>query len=109
LTSSSEIEILPNGADVPTGSAIVPVSKECEAYLILKGVIDVKKETERLNTKKDKIEAPLKRLRESIAASDYDEKVPEDVRNQNKEKLEQLQGDLEKVLQALDTISLIDS
>ncbi|KAI1295410.1 Valine--tRNA ligase [Halotydeus destructor] len=109
LTFSSEIEELPSDAKPPAGSAIVPISEVCEAYLMLKGVIDVKKETERLQTKKDKIEAPLKKLREAMTAPDYNDKVPSDVQESNSEKLRQLEGELQKVIEAVQTISLIEN
>lgn len=108
LSSSSAIEELAAGASPPVGSAIVPISETCEAYLLLKGVVDVKKETERLNGKKDKIDGPIKKLRESIAASDYLDKVPAEVREANDQKLKLLEGELSKVCQAIKTVSLID-
>jgi valyl-tRNA synthetase len=108
LTNSSSIEGLDSGAEVPQGCAAVPVNDECEAYLLLRGVIDVKKEEERLEGKRGKIEGPLNKLRTAVEASDYEEKVPLEVREANAEKLKQLEGELKKLVDALEAISLID-
>lgn len=86
----------------------MPISSSCEAYLHLKGVIDVKKETERLLGKKEKAEGWIKKLLETMDAADYSEKVPVDVREANSEKLRQYEAELNKVAEAIKTISLID-
>lgn len=87
----------------------MPVSDACEAYLLLKGVIDVKKEAERLQTKKEKLVGPLSKLKELMQAADYADKVPSEVRDANSEKLVQLEGELAKVIDAINGISLIDT
>ena len=108
LTSSASIEIVTNSSSVPEGCAIVPVSDWCEAYLLLKGFIDVKKEIERLKTKREKIDGPLTKLRAATEAPDYNEKVPIEVRTANTERLRQLELELEKVMEAIKGISFIN-
>ena len=74
---------------------------------MLKGFIDIKKELERLESKREKIDGPLKKLKDSTEAPDYCDKVPIHVRTQNNEKLRQLEQELNKVLEAIKAISFI--
>lgn len=107
LTTSASIEVVSDKSAVPEGCAIVPVSDRCEAYLLLKGFIDVKKEIERLESKREKISGPLIKLKASTEVSDYTEKVPIEVRTANTERLRQLELELEKVIEAIKAISFI--
>lgn len=107
LTNSSSIEILANNCSAPEGCAIVPVSDICEAYMMLKGFIDVKKEIERLESKKEKINGPLLKLKASSEATDYEQKVPIEVRTANNERLRQLEVELNKVIDAIKAIQFI--
>lgn len=75
---------------------------------MLKGFIDIQKETERLNAKREKIEGPLLKLKASTEANDYNEKVPEEVRAANSERLRQMNVELCKVSEALKALSLIE-
>lgn len=74
---------------------------------MLKGFIDVKKELERLQSKREKISGPMMRLKASTEAADYCEKVPIEVRTANTEKLRQLELELSKVMEAVKAISFI--
>ncbi|CAG2161729.1 unnamed protein product [Oppiella nova] len=107
LTTSLSVDIVSDSTPVPEGCAIVPVSDSIEAYLMLKGFIDVNKETERLKTKREKINGPLIKLRASTEAADYQQKVPIDVQSANTDKIRQLEQELNKVLEAIQAISLI--
>jgi len=108
LTNSLSIEILDESSSAPEGCAIVPVSDVCEAYMMLKGFIDVKKEIERLQSKQEKISGPLIKLKASTEVADYSEKVPEDVRSANTERLRQLEVELNKVVDAIKAIEFIE-
>ncbi|CAG2100961.1 unnamed protein product [Medioppia subpectinata] len=107
LTTSLSVDIVSDSTPVPEGCAIVPVSDTCEAYLMLKGFIDVNKEMERLKSKREKINGPLIKLKASTETTDYTDKVPIEVRTANTEKLRQLELELNKVLEAIQAISLI--
>jgi valyl-tRNA synthetase len=98
---------LDHNCTAPEGCAIVPVSDVCEAYMMLKGLIDVNKEIERLQSKQEKISAPLIRLKASTEVTDYEEKVPLEVRTANNERLRQMQTELNKVMDAIKAISFI--
>lgn len=109
LSYSSGVSLQSHDQALPSGCAAMPITSDCEAYLSLKGVIDVQKETERLLAKKAKIEPSLVKLRTAAAASDYLKKVPEATQTANAEKLLQLQGELDKVQQAIAAIALVDA
>jgi valyl-tRNA synthetase len=108
LSYSSAVNLLNAESAVPTGCAVVPITDSCEAHLNLSGVINVEKELIRLNAKKEKISGPLKKLKTAVAATDYQQRVPEEVRTANTEKLQQLSGELEKVVQAIASITFVD-
>lgn len=76
--------------------------------MYLKGLIDTTKETERLQSKEEKITGNLARLKDSMTIADYDSKVPEDVKTTHQERLGQLNGELEKVIIALKALSTIE-
>ena len=99
--------MLKRESSMPSGCAIVPVSDNCEAYLMLKGALDVEKEIQRLEVKKEKAQGALKKLSLTMEAADYKKKVPVDIQVGDKEKLDKLNGELEKVIEAIRAISLI--
>ena len=56
----------------------------------MQGLIDINKEISKLEGKKEKLNSQLTKLEESMAKSDYEIKVPEDVQKQNAEKVNEL-------------------
>lgn len=54
---------------------------------MLQGLIDVEKEVAKLMTKKGDLEKQMEKLREKMAKSDYKEKVPVKVQEQDAEKV----------------------
>lgn len=107
LTSSSEVELLEAGAPVPAGCAVTTVSDSCQAYLLLQGVVDPAKETERLSQKQEKLEAQLAKLRAAMGVAEYETKVPAEVRAANEDKVRQTEGELERIVQSISTLKCI--
>ncbi|XP_046370269.2 valine--tRNA ligase-like [Haliotis rufescens] len=103
LTNSSAVHVLVSDS-APEGCAMLTVSAKCEVHLMLKGLIDVEKETKKLEGKKETLGKSLKKLEDATAKPDYSDKVPQDVRNQNTEKVSQLKQEIEKLSQALSTL-----
>uniref|UniRef100_A0A3Q3A898 Valine--tRNA ligase n=1 Tax=Kryptolebias marmoratus TaxID=37003 RepID=A0A3Q3A898_KRYMA len=87
---------------VPEGCAVAIASDRCTVNLMLKGLIDVEKEVTKLMAKKGDLEKQMEKLREKMAKSDYKEKVPVKVQEQDAEKLRQSQTELEKVTEAIE-------
>ncbi|XP_046570599.1 valine--tRNA ligase-like [Haliotis rubra] len=103
LTNSSAVHVLVSDS-VPDGCAMLTVSSKCEAHLMLKGLIDVEKETKKLEGKKETLGKSLKKLEDAAAKPDYSDKVPLDVRNQNTDKMSQLTEEIDKLSKALSTL-----
>lgn len=108
LTSSSEVELLTEGAAVPVGCAVTTISDTCQAYLMLKGVVDPAKEMERLSQKQEKLEAQLSKLKAAMSAADYLTKVPAEVQATNSDKVRQSEGELERIAETIRTLKLMD-
>ena len=74
---------------------------------MLKGLIDPTKEVEKLNKKKSALQQTVDKLKKAMEVKDYDSKVPEDVRNANKEKLDTSSLEIEKLCEAIKTLANI--
>ena len=86
LASSEPVTILPAGAAAPE-NAMAGVVNGVEIYLPLKGLIDVEKETARLNKELEKLEKEIKRLAGKLSNEGFLKKAPEQVVAGEKEKL----------------------
>lgn len=106
LSSSKAINILIN-QDPPIGCAMLTLSAKCETHLMLKGLIDVNKEISKLEGKKEKLNVQLTKLQESMAKSDYEIKVPEDVQKQNAEKVSEMATEIEKLTKGITMLILM--
>uniref|UniRef100_A0A3B5AMM4 Valine--tRNA ligase n=1 Tax=Stegastes partitus TaxID=144197 RepID=A0A3B5AMM4_9TELE len=102
LSYSQAIIPLVANQPVPEGCAVAIASDRCTVNLMLKGLIDVEKEVAKLMTKKGDLEKQMEKLRENMGKSDYKEKVPAKVQEQDAEKLRQSQTELEKVKEAVE-------
>jgi len=65
------------------------------------GLIDPKKELEKLQKKKDHLIEVIQKLKQDLAIPDYDVKVPLDVQKNNKEKLANSEGELQRIIDAI--------
>ncbi|XP_036140662.1 valine--tRNA ligase isoform X2 [Monomorium pharaonis] len=74
-------------AKPPVGCAIVTITDKVQVHLLLKGLIDSKKELEKLQKKETQLIENIQKLKQDLAAPDYDIKVPVDIQKSNKEKL----------------------
>ncbi|XP_047134563.1 valine--tRNA ligase isoform X1 [Hydra vulgaris] len=101
LTNSDEMHILNSDEETPGGCAVQLIGDRCEVSLLLKGILDFKKEVEKMKIKQEKVEDQLKKLIENMNVDDYAIKVPEKVQQQNTEKVAQLSTELEKLKVAL--------
>ncbi|ELT91500.1 hypothetical protein CAPTEDRAFT_153512 [Capitella teleta] len=103
LGSGQEVKVIRDEVP-PEGCAISTVSAKCEVHMLLKGLIDIEKEVAKLEDKKKRLEAQVKKLNEASAKPDYQTKVPETVRQQNSEKLSQTTIEIEKLTVAMATL-----
>ncbi|TGZ52897.1 Uncharacterized protein DBV15_11843 [Temnothorax longispinosus] len=84
----------------PVGCAIVTVTDKVQVHLLLKGLIDPKKELEKLQKKEGQLVEIIQKLKQDLAVPDYDVKVPLDVQKNNKEKLANNEGELQRIIDA---------
>lgn len=91
----------------PAGCAILTVSGQCEVHLLLKGLIEVDKEIAKLQKKQVQLEQTVNKLKQSMEASDYTIKVPTEVQTANTEKLEQSESEIQRIINAMDTLKLM--
>lgn len=107
LSYSKVINVVDDKEKVPRGCVTAVVSDKCTAYILLKGLIDLGKEEARLSKKISFNEQQIGKLREAMSKEDYEEKVPEDVQEKNKEKLKGLEGEMEELAKALEGVKLM--
>ncbi|XP_061632119.1 valine--tRNA ligase isoform X1 [Phyllopteryx taeniolatus] len=99
--------VIPLSAEqvVPAGCAVAIASDRCTVNLMIKGLIDVDKELSKLQAKKGELDKLMEKLHDKMANSDYRDKVPLKVQQQDADKLRQSQTELEKVEEAMDNFS----
>ncbi|XP_046683849.1 valine--tRNA ligase isoform X2 [Homalodisca vitripennis] len=85
----------------PAGCAILTISEKCEVHINFKGLIDPEKELIKLGKKEEFLQQTITKLEQSMAMVDYENKVPEDVRAANHEKLIVSRGELQRLIQAM--------
>lgn len=91
----------------PIGCAILTVTGQCEVHLLLKGLIQVDKELQKLEKKKAQLVQTVEKLNQAIQASDYATKVPAEVQQSNAEKYEQSKTEIERITAAMETLKLM--
>lgn len=88
-------------AEPPSGCAILTVTGECEVHLLLKGLIEVDKELQKLEKKKIQLENTILKLNHAVNAQDYITKVPADIQQANTEKLKISEGEITRIIAAM--------
>lgn len=91
----------------PVGCAILTVTGQCEVHLLLKGLIQVDKELQKLEKKKAQLEQTVGKLKKATEASDYTIKVPAEVRQANVEKLKSSEAEIVRITNAMETLKLM--
>ncbi|XP_070163843.1 valine--tRNA ligase isoform X2 [Polyergus mexicanus] len=83
------------------GCAIITINDKIQVHLLLKGLIDPKKELEKLKKKKEQLIELIQKLKQDLAVPNYDTKVPLDIQKNNKEKLTNSEGELQQIIDAV--------
>lgn len=107
LAYCSTLEVVSTVDSIPKGCAILTVTGQCEVHLLLKGLIDAEKEVEKLAKKKDQLGQTVSKLQQAMAVADYTTKVPENVQQSDKEKLESSEAEILRISQAIETLRLM--
>jgi len=88
-----------------SGCAILTISDKVSAHLNLKGLIDPEKEKDKLLKKKVVLESQVNKLNK--LTKDTDSKMPEEVRKNNKDKLEQTIIELQRLTDAMKVLATL--
>ncbi|CAL7941716.1 unnamed protein product [Xylocopa violacea] len=93
-----------NTTEPPKGCAIVTVTDKVQVHLVLEGLIDTKKELEKLSKREMQLIDIIQNTKQAMEVPHYDTKVPLDVQNSNKEKLINSEGELQRITDALSAL-----
>jgi len=101
LANITEVKIVNDKKEIgeDTASSVIDGT---EIYLPLADLIDYEKEIERLEKEKTRLEGELKRVNDKLNNERFMSKAPENVVNEEKEKLQKYQLMMEKVLERLE-------
>lgn len=101
LAQLSGLEILSSAAPAPAGCAVALAGTSHEVFLLLKGLVDFEKEIVKLKGEVTKSQKQIDNLKNAMAKEGYEDKVPENVQQQNTEKLNKLCLEMEKLKVAI--------
>jgi len=76
----------------PEGAVPTAVGADCVAWIKLQGVIDTRGCSERISAKRDDCAQKLEKLKTDMLKPEY-EKVPEDIKTKNSERLKELEAE----------------
>jgi len=77
-------------------------------YLQVKGMIDIKAEIARIKKKIGQLDKQIEKLKQKMSVKDYDEKVPEEVRKENKEKYESTLNQIETLKKCIEDLEKME-
>lgn len=101
LSKSKKVDVLANKSEVPIGCIQDIVNNMVEVHLYLKEHIKPEDEIKRLTKKIEANNGFMEALKKKMTIKDYDTKVPENVKQLNKEKMDAFIVDNEKLTEAL--------
>lgn len=87
LANLSSLALGSKSTDVPDGCALETVPGLCEVHLLVKGLVDAERELEKFKARLKGVNDELAKLKKAMSIPNYETKVPENVRQQNDEKL----------------------
>lgn len=64
---------------------------------------------EKLKKKSELLSQTVLKLQKAMSVTDYEIKVPEDIRNANEEKLKQSQNEIDRLVEAIGVLNLMDA
>ncbi|MBI4823361.1 MAG: valine--tRNA ligase [Nitrospirae bacterium] len=85
--------------------SLTAVGRTLEVYVVTEGVIDTEKETKRLKKEKQKTDEELQLIRKKLMNADFLRKAPSDVIAKEEQKMKELIGKQEKLVEGLKKLS----
>jgi len=103
LSNASKLEFIASGSqNYPLGCAVAIVNDECEIAILLKGIIDVQKEIQKLEKELVKNVNAVKALEGKMGKESYS-KVPDHVKEKDAAKLKSSKMEGEKMKEAIES------
>eukprot|EP00118_Oscarella_pearsei_P025855 m.308914 g.308914 ORF g.308914 m.308914 type:complete len:1085 (+) comp45062_c0_seq1:2-3256(+) len=106
LAYAEKIHFLVN-EKAPQGCTVATVGDKCEVHLLIKGLVDIAKEIQKLESKRERVTTKLQKLKELTQVPDYAAKVPENVQQSNEEKLQLNESELKNLVKAIEQFELM--
>jgi len=103
LSFSGETKVTLNAAEAPLGAAVDVPDATCQVYLVIKGLVNPEAEIARVNKKIEATQKQQTQLETKMAGADYKKKVPENVQELDKAKVESLKSEIITLKSALET------
>ena len=87
LGKASQVDVNPPAESIPESTGIQVVNDAITVMVDLKGMVDYKQGIQRLTKSLKKTSNPMDTLKRKMGADGYEDKVPEDLKKQNAERL----------------------
>eukprot|EP00455_Lapot_gusevi_P041630 TRINITY_DN484_c0_g1_i7.p1 TRINITY_DN484_c0_g1~~TRINITY_DN484_c0_g1_i7.p1 ORF type:complete len:169 (-),score=64.89 TRINITY_DN484_c0_g1_i7:189-695(-) len=97
LTWSSSVTALAPDQSPPANTAMSPIDHQSQLYVVLKGLVNYDSQIQKLQKKREKQEQLLVAIRKKMNAPDWSSKTPEEVKQQQREKLEEYATQVTKI------------
>lgn len=104
LSNSSEVTVSKDASQPPPGSAVAVPNATCEAFVVLRGLVNVEQETRKLENKVKQARLQLDSLNKKIQNPDYKAKVPEAVQADDTARMATIQAEINNILRAVDNL-----
>jgi valyl-tRNA synthetase len=106
LSNTGEVSTITDKADPSVkGWQLSVINSHTDVFLDINDKIDIKKETERLNSSLKEKEKYVNEIQSKISKPDYETKVPEKIRKDNAEKLNKALVEIEKIKESIASLS----
>ena len=96
-------------SDVPVGCGVTVVNSDITVHMMLKGLIDVDKEVAKLTKNLEMLKKNLDTLEKKMAMPTYATKVPEAVRNADKEKHDSLHSQVKQIGEGIEKLKTMSA
>lgn len=98
-----EITIIDKDGKKPEGSVVEFIDENCVVHTVLKGYLNLESEMKKLEKNKEELTRGISKLKDLMNSKNY-EKVPDNVKQQNSEKLSKYKLDIETTEKAMEDL-----
>ena len=102
LAGCARVDVIGPDDEVPPGCGVTIINESISVYLMLKGVVDPAAEIAKLEKKSSQTKKSIAALQKQMEMPGYEEKVPENVRADNAEKLSKLEAEVASTAAAME-------